>query len=191
MMSRTGGSVSMDSMGSRPRRSSALIVVPLAMLGAACGSTSSQSTPGATNAAQHGITRIASQRVPGGIGTTLVSGQGRTLYVFLPEKGGKVRCVGGCANTWPPLLLRAGSKPTATSVVHPKLVGTVANPAGGTIITYAGWPLHTYASDTSGSHKGQGSGGQWYMISPSGTVITKPVNARSGGSSSSAGSNPY
>lgn len=113
----------------------------------------------------------------------MVSGKGRTLYVFLPEKGGTVKCVGGCTSLWPPLLLRPEGKPEATSPVHPSLIGTVANPPGGSIITYAGWPLHTNASDTTpGSHKGQGSGGQWYMISPSGTVITKPVNSASGSS---------
>jgi len=69
--------------------------------------------------------------------------------------------------------------------VHPALVCTVASPSGRSIITYAGWPLHTYTADTThGSYKGQGYGAQWYMISPSGTVITKPV---SGGSGSSSG----
>jgi predicted lipoprotein with Yx(FWY)xxD motif len=106
--------------------------------------------------------------------------------VYLPEKGGKVKCVGGCASVWPPLSLPAGGKPATTSPVHPTLIGTVANPSGGSIITYAGWPLHTYASDsTHGSYKGQGYGGQWYMISPSGTVIPKPVSSASSGSSSS------
>jgi predicted lipoprotein with Yx(FWY)xxD motif len=182
-------------------RSPALLVVPLALLAAACGSSSSSSsnsTPAATpttttaststaNTAQQGVTRIATQRVPGGIGAVLVSGKGRTLYVFLPEKGGKVKCVGGCASLWPLLLLPPGAKPATSSPVHAKLVGTAANPAGGSVITYAGWPLHTYASDTThGSYKGQGYGGQWYMISPSGTVITKPVNSGSSGGSSSS-----
>jgi predicted lipoprotein with Yx(FWY)xxD motif len=179
-------------------RSQALLVVPLALLAAACGSSSSSSsnsTPAATSTtgAQPGINRIATQRVPEGIGAVLVSGEGRTLYVFLPEKGGKVKCVGGCASLWPPLLLPRGGKPATTSPVHPALIGTVANPSGGSIITYAGWPLHTYASDTThGSYKGQGYGGQWYMISPSGTIITKPVSSASNGSSSSSsGSGGY
>ena len=176
-------------------RTPAPLVVPLALLAAACGSSSSalsNSTPAAThttsstsNAAQPGITRIATQRVPGGIGAVLVNGKGLTVYVFLPEKSGKVKCVGGCASLWPPLLAPSGGKPATTSPVHAALVGTVASPSGGSIITYAGWPLHTYTADTThGSYKGQGYGGQWYMISPSGTVITKPVNS---GSSSSSG----
>jgi len=168
-----------------------LLVVPLALLAAACGSSSSsssKSTPAATpttssastpttKTAEGGINRLATQRAPG-IGAILTSGGGRTLYVFLPEKGGTIKCVGGCASLWPPLLLLAGGKPATTSPVHPNLVGTIANPSGGSIITYAGWPLHTYTADAShGSYRGQGSGGQWYMISPSGSVITKPVNS--------------
>jgi len=178
-------------------RSQPLFLVPLALLAAACGSSSSSSTtsiPAATSttSAHSGINRIATQRVPGGIGAVLVSGKGRTLYVFLPEKAGKVKCVGGCASLWPPLLSPAGEKPTITSPVHPALVGTVANPSGGSIITYAGWPLHTYALDTTpGTHKGQGYGGQWYMISPSGTVVTKPVSSTSNGSTSSSGGAQY
>ena len=168
-----------------------LLVVPLALL-AACGSSSSSSsgsTPAATSttSAHAGINRIATQRASGGIGAVLVSGKGRTLYVFLQEKGGKVRCVGGCASLWPPLSQPAGGQAATTSPVHPTLIGTVANPSGGSIITYAGWPLHTYAPDTTrGSYKGQGYGGQWYMISPSGTVITKPVNSASNGTASSS-----
>ncbi len=161
-----------------------VLIVPLALLVAACGSSSS-STPAATttNTAQHSHNTLATQRAPG-IGSVLTNGKGQTLYVFMPEKGGKIKCVGSCATLWPALSLPAGAKPAVTSPVHPSLVGTIASPAGGSIVTYAGWPLHTYVSDAGhGTYRGQGSGGQWYMISPSGTVITKPVNSGSSGSS--------
>jgi hypothetical protein len=70
------------------------------------------------------------------------------------------------------------------AAIHHALISTVPNPSGGSIATYAGWPLHTYAQDTTaGSTNGQGIGGQWYMISPAGKVITKKA-----GSSSSSGS---
>jgi predicted lipoprotein with Yx(FWY)xxD motif len=154
-------------------------VVLLALLAAGCGGSGSSSTP--TSSTQTTTTptgahnRLTTQRAPG-VGAVLSNWQGRTLYVYLPEKGGKIKCVGGCATTWPPEVLLAGEQPATTSPVHPKLVGTIANPSGGRIVTYAGWPLHTYTGDAShGSYRGQGSGGQWYMISPSGPVITKPV----------------
>jgi hypothetical protein len=71
------------------------------------------------------------------------------------------------------------------------MISTVSNPSGGSIVTYNGWPLHTYASDSGpGSASGQGISGQWYVISPGGAQITK--KASSGGSSSGGyGSSGY
>jgi predicted lipoprotein with Yx(FWY)xxD motif len=113
-----------------------------------------------------------------------------TLYVYMPEKGGKVACTGGCAALWPPMKSPSGGKPATTSAVHPNLVGTVADPSGGTIVTYAGWPLHTYTSDTAPREaNGQGVDGKWYAISPSGQVITKPIST--GSSSTTTSSSGY
>jgi predicted lipoprotein with Yx(FWY)xxD motif len=178
-------------------RSPALLVLPVALVAVACGSSSSSSStttkalsPASSVAAAHGgFTTLATQRLSI-IGAVLTNGNGRTLYVFTPEKGGKVVCTGGCASTWPPLLLGSRPKPTATSRIHPDLIGTVPNPAGGTIVTYAGWPLHTYASDTAPRQaNGQGIGGKWYVISPSGQVITKPIGSATSttGTSTSSG----
>jgi predicted lipoprotein with Yx(FWY)xxD motif len=169
------------------RLKSVVLVVPLALLGAACGSSSSSSTPttstSTTNTSSHAVNRLTTQRAPG-IGAVLANGKGQTLYVYLPERDGKIKCAGDCTRSWPSLVVRAGAKPAVNSTVHPNLVGTIVNPSGGSIVTYAKWPLHTYRSDAShGSYRGQGSGGQWYMISPSGTVITKPVSSGSSGAS--------
>jgi predicted lipoprotein with Yx(FWY)xxD motif len=122
-----------------------------------------------------------------GLGTILTNQNGRTLYVFTPEQGGKVACTGSCATTWPPLTSSGGEPSMSSTLVHPALVGSVANPAGGKIITYADWPLHTYSGDmAAGDVKGQGIGGQWYAISPSGQV-----NKKSASSSSSSGGYGY
>lgn len=49
--------------------------------------------------------------------------------------------------------------------------------AGGRVVTYDGWPLYTYVTDTAaGQANGQAlnlNGGLWYVISPSGKVIKK------------------
>ena len=169
--------------------------MPLALVAAACGSssssphTSSALSPASSTAAAHGgATKLATQRFSG-VGSVLTNGNGRTLYAFTPEKGGKVACTGSCAATWPPVLLVSRQKPTATSPLHPNLVGTVANPSGGTIVTYAGWPLHTYASDTAPRvANGQGVQGKWYVISPGGQVITKPVGTAGTNTSTSTSS---
>lgn len=68
------------------------------------------------------------------------------------------------------------------------MISTVADPAGSTVVTYNGWPLHTYASDSGpGSASGQGASGQWYVVSPSGAPITKKATSSSSGSGSSGG----
>jgi hypothetical protein len=62
------------------------------------------------------------------------------------------------------------------------MISTAANPSGGSIVTYHGWPLHTYASDSGpGSASGQGIMGKWWVISPSGTPITKKASSGGGG----------
>jgi hypothetical protein len=88
--------------------------------------------------------------------------------------------------------LASGRKPSATSPIHPNLVGTVADPSGGTIVTYAGWPLHTYASDTAPRMaNGQGVGGKWYVISPSGQVITRSVGSATSTTGTGTSSSGY
>jgi predicted lipoprotein with Yx(FWY)xxD motif len=109
----------------------------------------------------------------------LVNAQGRTLYLFVPDNAKKVTCVGGCAAVWPPAFLPAGQKPVASGLVKQSLLGSDPDPAGGNVITYAGWPLYTYVADSApGTATGQAitlNGGLWYVLSPTGkTIKTKP-----------------
>jgi predicted lipoprotein with Yx(FWY)xxD motif len=112
-----------------------------------------------------------------GLGPVLVNAEGHTLYIFAPDKDKKVTCVSSCAAVWPPAALPSGQKPVAAGPVKQSLLGSDPNPAGGQVITYAGWPLYTYVTDTApGQHAGQAlnlNGGLWYVISPAGKVITK------------------
>ena len=58
------------------------------------------------------------------------------------------------------------------------------DPAGGRVVTYAGWPLYTYVTDTApGTATGQAlnlNGGLWYALAPSGQVIHKKAGGGSG-----------
>jgi predicted lipoprotein with Yx(FWY)xxD motif len=121
---------------------------------------------------------ISTRKLPK-LGTVLVNGQGRTLYMFVPDKRKKVTCVRSCAAVWPPVKLSKGQKALASGQAKSSLLGSDPNPAGGRIVTYAGWPLYTYVADTSpGTAKGQAlnlNGGLWYVLAPSGKLIrTKP-----------------
>jgi predicted lipoprotein with Yx(FWY)xxD motif len=110
------------------------------------------------------------------LGSVLVNGQQRTLYIFAPDKHTKVTCVSSCAVVWPPVSLASGQKPVAAGPVKQSLLGSDSDPAGGQVVTYAGWSLYTYVTDTApGQARGQAlnlNGGLWYVISPTGKVIT-------------------
>jgi predicted lipoprotein with Yx(FWY)xxD motif len=176
-----------------------LLASAVALLAAGCGSSSTQSTkssastPAASStssAAATGAVRISTRTLPG-LGAVLVNTQGRTLYVFAPDKAKKVTCVGGCASVWPPLALSAGQKPIVSGQAKSSLVGSDQNPAGGRVVTYAGSPLYTYVADPSpGIARGQAlklNGGLWYVIAPSGKVITKKASTGTSASASASG----
>lgn len=188
-------------------RSPALLVLPLALLAAACGSSSSSSssssstaasTPATSTPASTSSSPMLSVRSLPGLGTVLVNAQGRTLYTFAPDHGKKVTCVGQCAAVWPPLAASSAQKPPVASGVRASLVGSDPNPSGGRVVTYAGWPLYLYTADPkAGTDNGQGinsAGGLWHVIAPTGSVVTaKPSSGSSSGSGSSNGSggSPY
>jgi predicted lipoprotein with Yx(FWY)xxD motif len=143
-------------------------VVGLAVTGAAATS--------ASTARSSKKVVISTRKLPK-LGTVLVNSKGRTLYMFVPDKRKKVSCVHACAAVWPPVKLPKGEKPAAAGRAKAKLLGSDHDPAGGRVVTYAGWPLYTYVSDTSaGTAKGQAlnlNGGLWYVLAPSGKVIRK------------------
>jgi len=142
---------------------------------AGCGSSSSNtsssastptsSTPAATTASTHATTpstasataaQISAKNVSG-LGLVLVNAQGRTLYVFAPDKHAKVTCVSSCALLWPPAKLSSGQKAAAAGEAKSSLLGSDPDPEGGNVVTYAGWPLYTYAADSGpGTANGQG-----------------------------------
>ena len=116
-----------------------------------------------------------------GLGKVLVDGQGFTLYVFAPDKhSGRSTCYGRCASAWPPLVLPSGvSQTPAGTEVRSALLGTTTRRDGTVQVTYKKWPLYTWVVDTApGDATGQdlnNLGGKWYVITPSGLVLTKHV----------------
>jgi predicted lipoprotein with Yx(FWY)xxD motif len=109
------------------------------------------------------------------LGRILVDGQGRTLYLFEKDRGGRSACYAQCAKFWPPVL--TSGKPTASSGAKASLVGTTRRTNGSKQVTYAGHPLYRFLEDTKpGQTKGEGSkafGAEWYVLSPSGKKIDK------------------
>ena len=79
----------------------------VALVIAACGSSSTSSTPAASNAAPASSAQAASgsalktASVSGA--TVLTNAQGFTLYWFVPDTPTKSNCNGSCATFWPPV----------------------------------------------------------------------------------------
>lgn len=166
---------------------------------AACSSSSSSSSSAAapstsaTAGASASAVTISVKSVPG-VGTVLVNGQGKTLYMLTSEQGGKITCTAanGCTKVWPETVVVTGTKATAGSGVQSALLGTVTGASGSPEVTYNNWPLYTFSGDAGpGVAHGQGLtsfGGTWYVLNAAGHPVT---SAQGASSSPSAGGNGY
>jgi predicted lipoprotein with Yx(FWY)xxD motif len=139
-------------------------------------------SPAATDAATEAATDSASVPVTGAatvnvaevgtFGQALVDGEGRSLYLFTndTQNSGASSCTGECLVNWPPLL--TDGDPVAGTGVDEAMLGTITLPDGTTQVTYNGWPLYYYIDDTAaGDANGQGVGGVWFLVTPTGEMI--------------------
>ncbi|MBT8137428.1 MAG: discoidin domain-containing protein [Gammaproteobacteria bacterium] len=85
---------------------------------------------------------------------------GYALYVLDNDLGtGGSTCNGGCATTWPPLLVADGS---ASGVPG---LSTITRGDGTSQAAFEGRPLYFYSGDTApGDINGQGLGGVWWLV---------------------------
>ena len=105
-------------------------------------------------------------------GQIVVDGKGMSVYYYTKDAkdSGTSTCTGGCLDAWPPVLATADT-PTVDGVTG--TVGTIATPDGKTQLTVNGMPVYLYAKDlAAGDITGQGVGGVWYLVAPSGEMIT-------------------
>ena len=105
-------------------------------------------------------------------GPILVTGSGRTIYLFDKEKRPKAECYGACATAWPPLLTKGA--PVARSGASAKLLGTATRRDGTRQVTYRGHPLYLYAPESPGEILCQNVfeyGGLWLIVRPSGIPV--------------------
>jgi predicted lipoprotein with Yx(FWY)xxD motif len=118
------------------------------------------------------------------LGNILVDRNGRTVYAFTKDQPGVSNCTGQCASLWPALTVAPGEALSASSDVSVQL-GTIQRQDGSTQLTVNGMPVYYYAPDTkAGDVKGQGFGGTWYVLNPSGDMVTKAPSAASSGTPS-------
>jgi len=161
----------------------AALAVAGALALAACGGSSTSSSSGAaaapgygggTAGASNGSTAasVVSTKTSS-LGTFLVDGQGRTLYLWDADHGPRSTCTAACAQAWPPLTTTGA--PKASGDVKSSLLGTATRPDGSREVTYAGHPLYTYAGDTRpGQTTGEGSdsfGAPWWTVTTAGRAL--------------------
>lgn len=102
------------------------------------------------------------------LGDIVVDGEGRTLYMFVPDDQGDPTCTDDCASAWPP----SEGPATAGEGADGALLATAPHPSGVTQVTYNGWPLYYFASDAApGDVNGQGVNDVWFVIGPDGEPI--------------------
>ena len=168
------------------RTRSIALAAMAAMSLAACSSGSSGGAygGGGSTSASTGTSGAAATVATAGVGdlgTVLVDGTGRTLYLFESDTGTTSTCTGGCAGTWPALVTDGTA--TADAGADSGMLGTTTRDDGTTQVTYDGHPLYLYSGDSAaGDANGQGVGDVWYAVTSSGA----PAEA-----SSSSGGNGY
>jgi predicted lipoprotein with Yx(FWY)xxD motif len=154
-----------------------------ALVLAACGGSSTSNSSGASSAPAYGggaasapsgagNASVVSARTTS-LGTFLVDGRGRTLYLWNADHGSRSTCTGACAQAWPPLT--ATATPKAGGAVKSSLLGTAMRADGSREVTYAGHPLYTFTGDTAaGQSAGEGSvafGAPWWVVTTRGTAL--------------------
>jgi predicted lipoprotein with Yx(FWY)xxD motif len=156
---------------------SAALMLSLAAL-SACGSSIHRGDPLLIIRVPERVTVTAT--TVRGLGPVLTDAKGHVLYMFPIDVRRRVSCTGGCAGTWPPLVIAAGHRPTAAGAVKSALLGTMPDPnTGAEVVTYGGYPLYRYYNDTAPDMaNGQdllSDGAPWYTLTPAGRPITTQI----------------
>lgn len=149
----------------------------LALASVACGggANDADTTPaqGATQAPASAGDAASQKRLAfaeSSLGKILTVEDGNTVYVFMKDESGESSCLDACAQTWPPL--EVGDGVGAGTDVDAEKIGSLARPGGAEQVSYDGRPLYHYSGDTKpGDTKGQGVGGNWFVIGADGGPI--------------------
>ena len=152
----------------------------LLLTAAACGSSGASSPTstkaGSGSAAAKPIAVVVKTSPRGSLGSILVDQSGRTLYRYSRDGIGTTSCTGGCAVTWPPLLVANGTvRATGAGGISASELGTIVRPGGAVQVTFKGMPLYRFSGDTTPTDtNGQGVDGSWFVVSPSASTATPP-----------------
>lgn len=108
------------------------------------------------------------------LGKIVVNSKGMTAYFYDLDKpnSGVSACSGACAVNWPAITSSSARQ------VLVGVKGKVSVLSGTKQLAINGRPIYTFIGDTMrGSTKGQGVGGVWFAISPTGAELKPAVQA--------------
>jgi predicted lipoprotein with Yx(FWY)xxD motif len=156
------------------------------MLAAGCGSSSSGSGGSGSGGGLYGgssapttapsaVAAVATVSAAStSLGTILVDGSGRTLYLFEKDQSDQSACAGACAAAWP--VDQSSGTPKAGSGVKASMLGTIKRGDNTTQVTYNQHPLYYFQGDSgAGQQNGQGVdafGAKWFVVNPAGGAVT-------------------
>jgi predicted lipoprotein with Yx(FWY)xxD motif len=110
--------------------------------------------------------RVAKTR----LGRILVTGEGRTLYLYVKDRGTTSACSARCARVWPPATVTG--EPVAGPGVAAAKLSTTESVDHRRQLVYNGHPLYTLTADARpGQINGEGFTGTWFVVSPAGNRI--------------------
>ncbi|MDQ0819276.1 putative lipoprotein with Yx(FWY)xxD motif [Arthrobacter sp. V4I6] len=106
------------------------------------------------------------------LGPIVVDGKGMSVYYFTKDTkdSGTSACTGGCLTAWPPVFTTSAT-PSVEGVTG--TLGTITTPDGKKQVTINGMPIYYFEKDkAAGDILGQGVNSVWYLVAPSGEMIT-------------------
>lgn len=119
---------------------------------AGCSSTTAGGSAGGSGTAAAGSGPTVEVKDISGLGPTLVTADGKTLYFADQDSSSQIKCVQGCLHFWAPLTVPSGAMPSGSGDLS-----TVDRPDGPTQVLFHGKPLYTFTLD-SGAGKADGNG---------------------------------
>ena len=174
-----------------PLAAAALVAAACSSSGGSGNSGSAAAAAGGNNSGGNTASAVVIKATPGSSSPFLTDASGQALYMWDADKNNMSSCAGACATQWPPLTTKGTPMASGGSVKVADL-GTITRSDGTKQVTYDGHPLYKYTGDTGpGKTTGQGSaafGAKWWLVAPTGKVITAADSATSAGASAPSSS---
>jgi predicted lipoprotein with Yx(FWY)xxD motif len=163
-----------------------VIAAVVAIIATTTGGSKAKST-----AAAPANSAISLRQTP--LGSSLVDGNGRTLYLFEADKPNRSMLSAAGQAVWPPFT--ASTRPRALNGALAGNIGIISGTGGTRQVTYSGHPLYYFAGDhNAGQTLGQGLnefGALWYVLARDGSaIISAPAASSSAPSSNGSSGSP-